>query len=346
MRALAYVLAAIGLLEVAGCGGEPGPCSAPAGCLSVARFDGACTCSRWSTVSIHTVALPYVVLGVRYPPVGTASIFRYGFTWDPSTVPQSASVLGTTLRAVVRRPDGSEQIARVAEVEPSTVARPLTDTAVRAGGGGIATFEAQVDLPSSRSDSIVVWANPVVTLATNYIGEKTVSWSSSHLCLFPGLDCDAAQGASLPTALLRGERTAGDPYYAAYLDALGPAVRAELLAFDPRDAGSGVDLPRYARLTDVAVGSTPRSVDATWQPCRDPAAFEVLAETAVPLHDGDTLVLQYGALSEAACTPQRPGLVVGTSTPGCSLTAAVFVDRLSGMLLMQPSDVTNACTAQ
>jgi hypothetical protein len=344
MRSLAYALAAAGLLGVAGCADDPGPCSAPAGCSSVARLDGACTCSRWETTSVHTVALPYVVLGVRYSPVGTASIFRYGFTEDPSTVPQSAAAVGTTLRAVIRHPDGSERIARLAEVDASAAGRSLTDTAIRAGEGGIWTLTTQVDLPSSRSDEVTVWANPAVTIATDYVGEKTVSWSSRHLCLFPGLDCDLAQAAGLPTALLRGEGTANDPSYAAYLDALGPAARAELLAFDPREAGLGVDLPRYARVADVAVDATPRPVDATWQPCRDPESFEVLAETAVPLDDGDTLVLQYGALPEAACTPQRPGLVVGTATAGCSLTAAVFVDRLSGMLLMQPSGATSACT--
>lgn len=344
MRALAYVLAAIGLLGVAGCA-VPGPCSAPTGCSSVARVDGACTCSRWETVSSQTVAVPYVFAGVRYSPVGTASMFRYGFTGDPSTVPQSASALGTTVRAVVRHPDGSEQIARVAEVGYSSDARLLTDTAIRVGEGGVWTFKTQVDLPSSGSEDVILWANPSVTLATNYVGEKTVSWSSRHLCILPGLDCDGPQGLSLYVDVLRGG-PASTPYHAAYLDALGPAARAELLAFDPRAAGVDPDHPRYARVADVEVDSTPRLVDATWHPCRDPASFEVLAETTVPLDDGDTLVLQYGALSEAACTPQRPGLVVGTSTPGCSLTAAVFVDRLTGMLLMQPYGATSACTAE
>lgn len=344
MRVLILVLAVSGLLGVMACQEDPGPCSAPPGCLGAERVNGGCACLEWETVSTESVALPFVVTEVTYWPVGTASVFRYGFTWDPSMVPESASSLGTTVRAVIRRPDGSEQVARLGSVEYGVApGSELTDTAMRIEMGGVWTLTTDVDLPS-RSDWIAVWANPAVTVVTNYVGEKTVNWSSRSLCVFPGLDCSRAQGAAFSTALLRGETSWGAPLDA-YLEAIGPEARAALLAFDPRDAGEALNLPRYQRLGDVGVDWLPRLVDATWQPCLDPTEFEVLAESAVPLESGDTFVLQYGAQPDATCKPQRPGLIVGTTTPDCSFRAQVFVDRLCGTLLMQPSAATGACTA-
>jgi hypothetical protein len=99
------VLASVGLLLL-GCGGS-GPCAIPVGCLGAERVNGACTCAEWETVSAETVPLPFVVTDVTYWPVGTATVFRYGATWDASMMPQSASSTGTTVRALVRRPDGT-----------------------------------------------------------------------------------------------------------------------------------------------------------------------------------------------------------------------------------------------
>lgn len=342
MRDFVYVLAATGLLGAAACAGEPGPCSTPTGCVSAARVDGACSCVEWQTVSSREIALSYVVLGVWYRPVGTASVFRYGTTGGASTEPRAASVLGTTLRAVVRRSNGSEQTARLGSIRTYGVTA-LGEAAVHVGDGSTWTLTTPVDLPAPESDEIMVWANPVVTLVTDYVGEKTVHWSHAPLCLSTGLDCDAPQYLALSTALLQGG--AADSTDDGYLAALGPAGRAALLAFAPRDDGAALQWPRYQRLAEVGVGESPRSVDAAWQPCRAPGSFEVLAETAVPAGDGDTLVLQYAAHPDSACAPQRPGLVVGTATPGCSFHATVFVDRLSGTLVMQPSMATVACTA-
>jgi hypothetical protein len=43
--------------------------------------------------------------------------------------------------------------------------------------------------------------------------------------------------------------------------------------------------------------------------------------------------------------PQHPGLMFGTSTPGCTIRADVYVDRAFGTLLMLPTSVAAACTA-
>jgi hypothetical protein len=345
MRVLVVVLAVLGTIGVAACGDDSRPCSGPLGCVSAARVDGTCACVEWETVSTETVALPFVVTSVDYWPVGNASVFRYGHTWDPAMVPASASSMGTTFRAVIRRADGSEQVARLGNVEEGfSAGTPLTDSAVRIAAGGVWTLTTDVDL-SSRSDSISVWVNPEITVATNYVGEKTVSWSSRNQCFWPGLDCSRPQLAAFSTALLRGE-TSWDPVHDAYLEQLGPEGRASLLAFDPRAVGAAVELPRYQRLSDLTVGAAIRDVDASWRPCLDANELEVVAETAVPLERGDTFVLQYGVLPEAACALQSPGLLVGTTTPDCEIAAQLYVDRLSGTLLMQASAATGPCTTE
>ena len=66
----------------------------------------------------------------------------------------------------------------------------------------------------------------------------------------------------------------------------------------------------------------------------------------MPLGDGDTFILQYGVQADAACAPQRPGLLVGTGTPSCALDAQVFVDWLSGTLLVEPLATSPACTGE
>jgi hypothetical protein len=147
-------------------------------------------------------------------------------------------------------------------------------------------------------------------------------------------------------ALLRGDVT-WDALHDAYLAAMDADDRAALLAFDAREAGEAIAFPRYQLLVDVPVdGTFVRAPDATWRPCIDPVDFEVLAETSVPLSDGDAFVLQYGVQMDATCVPQHPGLLVGTATPDCSLRAQVFVDRLSGTLLMQPSAASLGCTRE
>ena len=89
----------------------------------------------------------------------------------------------------------------------------------------------------------------------------------------------------------------------------------------------------------------------TWTPCGgvlDDGDFPVLAQSAeVPYGTGEIFTLQHSVLSAtAACASQHPGLMVGTSTPGCSMRADVYVDKAFGTVLMLPTFVAAACTAE
>lgn len=44
------------------------------------------------------------------------------------------------------------------------------------------------------------------------------------------------------------------------------------------------------------------------------------------------------------CAAQRPGLVVGTSTAGCAISATTYVDRMFGTLAFLTGTVSPACT--
>lgn len=142
--------------------------------------------------------------------------------------------------------------------------------------------------------------------------------------------------------LLRGEVSWGDAH-AAWLDSLTGDARAALLAFDPREDGRSIALPRYQWLLGATLGPTVRPLDATWRPCAGASGFEVLAEMVTPMDDGGALVLQYGVQRDAACTPQQPGVLAGTSSAECELGADVLVDRLAGTLLMTATAPSHAC---
>ncbi len=342
MRVL--VLAAVGVL-LAGCGG-PGACPVPTGCVRAERVKASCTCAEWETVSTETLALPFVLIGMAYRPVGSGSVFCYGVTRDPAMVPHSSSSSGTAARAVIRRPGAAEQIARVGVLAYRAPLERVSDTALRIWRyTGIDTFTAGgVDLPTPGSDWIVLWTNAVATLRTTYAGEEIVDWAVGSRCFEPRLDCTAGEPMPLSPRLIRGEvsRTAAEE---AFLASLTPDERGALLAFDPREAGGTIGPPRYELVAgDVPVGPAVFAPDATWDPCTGP--FEVLAETAVSLASGGTFVVQYGVQSDGTCEPQRPGVLLGSTTPGCAMDGRLFIDRLSGTLLLQPGDTPPACTTR
>lgn len=341
MRATSLISA--GTLLLAACGGEA-PCVPPTGCLAAERLRDACACTEWATVATETVALPYVVASLRYWPAGTASVFRYGETSNAEMVPQSDSRSGTTVRAVIRGPNGSEQVARVGTVGEYAQVQRASDTTLRvASGTAVWTLTSDLDLPDAAGDWIAVWTNPSITLRTDYSGRKIVDWSWSPTCHAP-LSCFGAEYIIFSVALLRGDVWWTD-WHDAYLTAVGPEARAALLAFDPRAAGVQPDFPRYERLAYLSVHpDETRMPESRWYPCAHSADFEVLAETAVSLADGDTFVLQYGVQSDGSCSPQQPGLVVGTSTAGCSFSAPLYVDRLAGVLLAVPDSASAECT--
>lgn len=302
-------------------------------------------------MSVQAVPLPYVFIDARYRPVGTASVFRYGTTWDKWMAPQSASGAGPRVRVIIRHADGSEQIARLGSLDPRSSLERVSDTTLRiAAQGGLWTLSADVDVPSPAQDFLTAWVNPSVTVATNYLGERLVNWSWEPACFQPPFiaSCTGPEYMAFDRGLLRGE-VFWTAAHETFLTSLGGGGRAALLAFDPHAATGTSGFPRYQRLFDVVVnGAGARELDATWSPCEgstDPdAAFDVLAETEVPFGEGDTFVLQYGVQAEATCALQRPGLMVGTVTPGCSFRADVLVDRLGGTLLMEPSAVSATCT--
>jgi len=290
--------------------------------------------------------LPYVVIDLGYPPVGTETVFRYGATWDAAQVPSSSSSGGTTVRVVVRRADGSEQVARLGVTpEASWGFERLSATALwLARDQGVWTYSTDVDLPAVGRDWITVWVNPALTLATDYAGGKTAHWAFAPRCFQPTFCSGGMEPMTLSPAALRGQVSWGAPHDA-FVASLGDAGRAALLAFGAREAGGAVAFPRFQLLAAVAVdGVDRRAPDAAWLPCTDRDAFEVLAETALSLRDGDTLLLQYGVQGSAECAPQRPGLVIGTRTPGCTVQAELLVDRMVGKLLLQPTMAAAACT--
>lgn len=350
MRVLALSAASLFIAGL-GCGSHAGPCEVPTGCARAERVNDTCGCAEWQIVSVEPVPLPYVFIDVRYVPVGTASVFRYGETWEESMVPQSASRAGPRVRAIIRRADGSEQIARLGTLDPRSSLERASDTALRiAAQGGVWTLSTNVDVPSSNRDFLTAWVNPSVTVATTYVGEKLVNWSWEAECFQPPFlaNCIGPEYMVFAPRLLRGE-VFWTAAHETFLATLGDGGRDALLAFDPRAATGSVAFPRYQRLFDVGVNGTgTRELDATWAPCEgstDPdATLDVLAETEVPFGEGDTFILQYGVQAEATCARQQPGLVVGTVTPDCSFRAAVLVDRLGGTLLMEPSAVTATCT--
>jgi hypothetical protein len=345
------VLAAAALLGLAGCGSDDGPCGVPVGCLDAQRVDGQCGCVEWETVSTEGVPLPFVLQGASYSPVGNASVLRFGFTSDTSMEPQSASSPGVTIRAVIRGEDRAERVARIGSTDDGLGVRALSASALRIHTGGVWTHTTGVDLPSVDADWISAWVNPGLTLRTNFLGEKIVDWSLADCCAdpplgcspIPGLACNGPQWTGFSARLLRGEVFWTD-WHEAYLPAIGTERRAELLSFVPRQVGGGVAYPRYEHLGDVAVDGRIRPFDATWRPCAEPGEFQVLFETVVPLASGDTFVLQYGNPVDDVCTPQRPGVLLGTTTPGCSVQTRIFVDRLSGELLMEPSAAASTCS--
>ncbi|HEU4384414.1 MAG TPA: hypothetical protein VFR85_13080 [Anaeromyxobacteraceae bacterium] len=289
--------------------------------------------------------IPFLLVDVRYDPVGSASVFRYGVTWDAAMVPQSSSTSGTAFRVVIRRPGGEETVATIGKLDPGLFGQLVatSETTLRvAPGGGLWTLTTWADIPHPGSDWITVWATPSATVRTSYAGEKLVDWSVSAACPVPGLSCPGVQHMTFSASLLRREVYWTD-WHEAYLDAIGPGAREALLAYDPRESGGTIAFPRYQLLASVDVGPSLLTPDTTWWPCADPD-FEVLAETAVPLAGGDAFVVQYGVQADVLCTEQRPGFLVGTVTAGCSLHADVLVDRLGGALVMDPSAIADACT--
>ena len=357
---LSLSLAALASLS---CGEEtataPPPCDLPEGCVRVERVDGTCQCLEWQLVSIKPVPVKYVVVGVVYSALGNQSLVSEGHWPAEAGRPETASDFGSRWRSLVRAFDGSE---RVAALGPIDVAGgfwgpvvPITATsAAMAQPPSMAMYHhSAVDVPPRWDHEIFIWLNPAVAVAADHAGGRSVAWSSTGCS---GLSACPADVFIALTGWLDGTVANSNPYIQAVLDTFDAADRAAILRYDPfYDPGwdpsaIGGD-PRFELLANVRIDSAapPIVQPATWVPCAGTLGdddFPVLARSAeVPYGSGETFLLQHSVLSTAAsCAPQRPGLVLGTSTPDCSIQADVFVDRAFGTLLMIPSSVSAACT--
>jgi hypothetical protein len=197
-----------------------------------------------------------------------------------------------------------------------------------------------------------LWVNPVATIETNYVGEKTVSWSWGADCVYG--QCSGAAGLPMLTGYLDGTY-APIGTIATFLATLDDAERAELLRFDPlhdppgRSPESFASDPRLVFLGNASVGS-PMSIapPTAWMPCVGTLTdddFPVFASHEVPFGSGETLVIQHSTMSgSASCALLQPGLGLATTTPGCDITAAVYVDRAFGTLVFVRTSVSPACT--
>lgn len=338
------------------------PCDLPPGCLQVERIEGTCQCREWQLVSIKPVPVKYVVVGVAYAVLGNESLVSYGHWPGDTSLPATDSDFGSRWRSLVRAPDGSERVAALGPIDVSRglwgPMMPITATsAALVQPSSVAMgFFTYLDVPAHSQDVIFIWMNPAVAVATDYAGGRSVAWSSTTgPCT--GLACPGADVFMALAGWLDGTVVPSNPYIQAILDTFDAADRAAVLEYDPfygpvgRDPSTFAGDPRFQLLANVSIDSLAAPVvrPLTWTPCAGTLGdgdFPVLVESAEAGYgNGETFVLQHSVLStDAACAPQHPGLVVGTSTPGCTIQADVFVDEVFGTLLMIPSAVSAACT--
>ena len=334
----------------------PPPCDPPTGCLRADRVGGTCQCLEWQLVSIKPVPVRYVVVGVSYAPLGNQSVVSFGHWPGDNNIPATEADFGSRWRSLVRGFDGSERVAALGpiDVHPGFWSvTPITTTSATlamAPGAAIGRY-VSLDVPPRSEDEIFIWMNPAVAVATDYAGERSVAWSAIGC---NGLaECPADVFIAL-AGWLDGTVATSNPSIQAILDTFDAADRAAILRYDPRydpawEPPTIAGDSRFQFLAPLGIDSTPWLVTQTaWSPCSSGQAdFPILAQSPqVPYGNGETLLLQHSVLSASAtCVPQHPGLVVGTSTPDCSIWAHVFVDRAFGTLLMLPASVAAACTA-
>ncbi len=353
-----------------GCGTET-RCDAPSGCLRAEMVAGSCACQSWAVVSAYTLPLKFVVVSVIYGAIGNESSLTYGWT-NPtsSTLAPADSVLGSRLRLAIRDGDGGEQLASMVNVDLHSATypplHPVTDGSADVllawgdGGGSGSALGVRFwhDVPSPSRDEVWVWVNPTLTVETDAVGHRTArwSWTSVGACFRPlQIGCEGSHVVYVPVDVLDGTRESGDPYTAQFVATLTPDERAEILAYHPlydppgRDPSTLASDPRFTRLGSASVGAGGATeLSAAWEPCQG-----TLSDSAPALHEveGRSLVtvdrpfLQHAALSrEPACRTERPGVALATSTPGCDVSADVYVDRAFGTLLFVPTSVAAACT--
>jgi hypothetical protein len=356
---------AVGVV-VAACGSETRPsqvaCERPEGCVRADRVGGTCQCLEWQVVSVEPVPVKFVVVGVLYAPLGNQSQVAYGFT-PPGADPLAPSAdLGARWRSVVRTRDGSEIVATVGPGDLGHgIWGPLTIPTATSASLAQPTDQSlrlanTMDVHSHASDQIFVWINPAAAVTTDYAGNKTISWSWTSLCSYPG-GCPGPTVFPFAAGQFDATYTSPNPYVQAMLAAFDAADRAAILAYDPFFDPPGRDpatIPADPRFKDLGSALVSPSHVVTpllgWAPCigtLTDAGFQVMAEIDVPFGAGESLLLQHSVLSTtAACKPQVPALTLATTTQGCEIAADVFVDTMFGTLLILPTSVGSSCSTE
>jgi hypothetical protein len=331
--------------------------------------DGGDNGTEVTVVSVQEFPVRYVVTSVIYPPLGTGSTEVYGHLWKdlvagPDMVADSD--LGSRWRAVLRAA-GVDVVATVGPVDGTVGGTAFVDdltphSVVRHEGPGMAWIfrDFPSDVPSHGADTLYVWVNPRATVTTYSDGSKRIDWAWSDECyLDPAIPmvCEGPFEYGLTAAQLAGKAQI-DPRNpgAKFLSTLTSAERADILAYDPFFAPTGqppalASDPRFQLLgTARWEGGVAATPSTAWWPCQgalDDATFPVYHQSAevVAPGDPDTLLLQYSVVSTSlTCKEQRPYLSFGSTTPGCELSAQLYVDRMFGTFVFDPTFAADPCT--
>jgi hypothetical protein len=359
MRAASWISAS--LLLVA-CGSEEPNCTLPDRCNAVSSASGKCECVDWQVVSDEVVPLKFLVVGVIAGAPGGESqvaVGEYGF-YGGGLPADGYSQLGTRIRAVLREANG--KVTPIAAEVPFSLASvgwkllSLGTTAVALGmyGGGYG-LAGGPDVKSPATNQVLVWMNPTLRLVRDAGGHIRAVWGWSGNCFDP-----AATTCTFPAVAFFDRRQLESPpgtfgYFDSFLATLSADERAAIVGYDrlgttpPPSAAEVAADPRFARIADLTV--TPDvlvSPDTTWTPCTSVATdsdFPVYASTEARISTTESVRIEQSWLSTStACSPQRPGLVVGTSTAGCAISATAYVDRMFGTLAFLTESVSPSCT--
>jgi hypothetical protein len=211
-----------------------------------------------------------------------------------------------------------------------------------------------VKAPSSSY--VLVWMNPTLRVLRDAGGHRRAVWGWSGNCYDASTPiCGGPAVGTFPRFQI--ESPPGTyAYYDSFLRTLSAEERASIVAFDrlgttpPPPADEVAADSRFARIAELTIDTVALSTpDTTWIPCASVAAdadFPVYSSAAAPIPDGLVLVQQSWLSTTISCSPQRPGLVVGTSTPGCSISSTAYVDRMFGSLAFLTESASPACSGQ
>lgn len=359
MRPTGTLRASLVIAVLASCGRQSDPCTPPIGCVRAGNVAGACQCQEWEIVSVEPVPMKYMVVGIVYQVLGNESQVSYGHSAPSSDFLATSSEFGSRWRSAVRSSNGSETVATLGPIDMTDTAQswpPLKPVTATSGALTVPenqawAYQMEYDVISHAYDQIWLWLNPSAAVLTDRAGRKTVAWSTPdrHVANF-------GAGPMVWTVLAGWlDGTMPMPAFPPLDPPLDASDLAAILRHDPffasstaPDAATFAADPRYHLLGRATVGGGVRATPVTGWACGAPitdANFPVLDTAEVPFGDREALVLQSSMVGvEGACTVQTPGLVLGTSTPGCRFEADVFVDTVFGTLLMVPASVDPACT--